>query len=67
MTTIVFLLPPNAREKIMFGGVSLLSNVFFIDYVGTLTEYSPSHTPLIGNLFSTFLLFFDKKGVMLKQ
>ena len=55
MTIIVFLLPPNAKEKIIFGGICLLLNGYFIEYVGSLTDFAPEHSPLIGKIYIYFL------------
>ncbi|XP_042894016.1 neuronal acetylcholine receptor subunit alpha-7-like [Penaeus japonicus] len=47
LTVVVFLLPPAAGEKIVFGGLCLVMNIIFVDYAVNAIGHSPSHTPLI--------------------
>ncbi|ROT79150.1 nicotinic acetylcholine receptor subunit alpha 10 [Penaeus vannamei] len=47
LTLVVFLLPPAAGEKVVFGGLCLVLNVLFLDYSANVIGHAPSHTPLI--------------------
>ncbi|XP_063585213.1 neuronal acetylcholine receptor subunit alpha-3-like [Penaeus indicus] len=47
LTLVVFLLPPAAGEKIVFGGLCLILNILFLDYSANVIGHAPSHTPLI--------------------
>ncbi|XP_037778239.1 acetylcholine receptor subunit alpha-1-A-like [Penaeus monodon] len=47
LTLVVFLLPPAAGEKIVFGGLCLVLNVLFLNYSANVIGHAPSHTPLI--------------------
>ncbi|XP_037778243.1 neuronal acetylcholine receptor subunit alpha-4-like isoform X1 [Penaeus monodon] len=47
LTLVVFLLPPAAGEKVIFGGLSLILDVMFIAYTNMEISNSPTHIPLI--------------------
>lgn len=47
LTVVVFLLPPAAGEKIVFGGLCLLLDTVFIGYCTFVVGHAPTHTPLI--------------------
>ncbi|KAK7086859.1 hypothetical protein SK128_013717 [Halocaridina rubra] len=48
LTIVIFLLPPGAGEKLVFGGLLLLLDLLYIDYTSNAINHAPSHTPLIG-------------------
>ncbi|KAK7086858.1 Neuronal acetylcholine receptor subunit alpha-7 [Halocaridina rubra] len=50
LTLILFLLPPGAGEKIIFGGICLILDFLFINYTSNTAYHAPSHTPLIVQL-----------------
>lgn len=50
MTCLVFLLPPNGSEKVVFGGVCVLLNILFLGFAITIVYKDPMHTPLIVQL-----------------
>ncbi|KAK8385234.1 hypothetical protein O3P69_012207 [Scylla paramamosain] len=50
MTCLVFLLPPNGSEKVLFGGVCVLLNILFLGFAITIVYKDPMHTPLIVQL-----------------
>ncbi|XP_064100634.1 neuronal acetylcholine receptor subunit alpha-7-like isoform X1 [Macrobrachium nipponense] len=50
LTLVMFLLPPGAGEKIIFGGLCLVLDLLYIDYTSYAINHAPSHTPLIVQL-----------------
>ncbi|XP_050735862.1 acetylcholine receptor subunit alpha-1-A-like [Eriocheir sinensis] len=56
LTFIMFLLPPCAGEKLIFGSVCLILDVLFIAYTSVTVAHAPSHTPLIVKLVCQQLL-----------
>ncbi|KAG0716550.1 Acetylcholine receptor subunit alpha-type acr-16 [Chionoecetes opilio] len=56
LTFIMFLLPPCAGEKLIFGGICLILDVLFIAYASLVVAHAPSHTPLIVKLVCQQLL-----------
>ncbi|XP_063868986.1 neuronal acetylcholine receptor subunit alpha-2-like isoform X1 [Scylla paramamosain] len=56
LTFIMFLLPPCAGEKLIFGGICLILDVLFIAYSSITVSHAPSHTPLIVELVCQQLL-----------
>lgn len=52
LTLILFLLPPAAGEKLIFGGLCLTMNLIYIAYTSSVISHAPSHTPLIIRLVS---------------
>ncbi|KAK8731864.1 hypothetical protein OTU49_007307, partial [Cherax quadricarinatus] len=50
LTLVVFLLPPGAGEKLIFGGFCLLLNLLFLTYTTQVVVHAPTHTPLIMRL-----------------
>ncbi|XP_045135240.1 acetylcholine receptor subunit beta-like 1 [Portunus trituberculatus] len=50
MTCLVFLLPANGSEKVVFGGVCVLLNILFLGFAITIVYKDPIHTPLIVQL-----------------
>lgn len=47
LTLVVFLLPPAAGEKMIFGVLCLILDMIFIGYTSFIITLAPSHTPLI--------------------
>ncbi|XP_037778238.1 neuronal acetylcholine receptor subunit alpha-7-like [Penaeus monodon] len=47
LTLVVFLLPPAAGEKVVFGGLCLILDTIFIGYCTSVVGHAPTHTPLI--------------------
>lgn len=56
LTLVLFLLPPDAGEKMTFGGLCLILNVLFIAYTTHVVSYAPAHTPLIVQMVSQQLV-----------
>ncbi|XP_071547983.1 neuronal acetylcholine receptor subunit alpha-5-like [Panulirus ornatus] len=56
LTFVLFLLPPGAGEKLIFGGLCLILDVFFIAFTSHVVAHAPSHTPLIVQLVSKQLM-----------
>ncbi|XP_045584801.2 neuronal acetylcholine receptor subunit alpha-4 [Procambarus clarkii] len=56
LTFVLFLLPPCAGEKIIFGGLCLILDVLFLAYTSNVVTHAPSHTPLIIEMVSEQLL-----------
>ncbi|XP_069953837.1 neuronal acetylcholine receptor subunit alpha-2-like isoform X2 [Cherax quadricarinatus] len=56
LTFVLFLLPPCAGEKIIFGGLCLILDVLFLAYTSNVITHAPSHTPLIIELVCEQLL-----------
>nr|AGK89910.1 nicotinic acetylcholine receptor subunit alpha 11 [Pandalus japonicus] len=50
LTLVMFLLPPGAGEKIIFGGLCLVLDLLYINYTSFAINHAPSHTPLIVQL-----------------
>lgn len=50
MTFVLFVLPPGAGEKVVFGLLCLILDVIFIAYTSQVVAHAPSHTPLIVQL-----------------
>ncbi|XP_066942948.1 neuronal acetylcholine receptor subunit alpha-5-like isoform X2 [Macrobrachium rosenbergii] len=47
LTVLLFLLPPTAGEKMILGGLCLISNLVYIAYASFVISHAPSHSPLI--------------------
>ncbi|KAG7163896.1 Neuronal acetylcholine receptor subunit alpha-6-like 2, partial [Homarus americanus] len=47
LTVVLFLLPPGAGEKLVFGGLCLILDLLFIAYTSNIVSHAPTHTPLI--------------------
>ncbi|XP_050688037.1 acetylcholine receptor subunit alpha-type acr-16-like [Eriocheir sinensis] len=50
LTLVIFLLPPDAGEKITFGGICMLLHLLFLVFVSDTVRSAPTHTPLIVQL-----------------
>lgn len=50
MTCLLFLLPPNGSEKVVFGSLCVLLNMLFLGFATTIVYKDPMHTPLIVQL-----------------
>ncbi|KAK7024370.1 hypothetical protein SK128_021933 [Halocaridina rubra] len=47
LTLVIFMLPPAAGEKVIFGVLCLLLDMIFIAYTSFIITMAPSHVPLI--------------------
>ncbi|XP_068230804.1 acetylcholine receptor subunit alpha-like 2 [Palaemon carinicauda] len=47
LTVLLFQLPPTAGEKMILGGLCLISNLVYIGYASFIIGHAPSHSPLI--------------------
>ncbi|KAG7163895.1 Neuronal acetylcholine receptor subunit alpha-5-like, partial [Homarus americanus] len=56
LTVVLFLLPPKAGEKLVFGGLCLILDLLFIAYTSNIVSYAPSRAPLIIQLVSQQLI-----------
>ncbi|XP_042231012.1 neuronal acetylcholine receptor subunit alpha-6-like isoform X2 [Homarus americanus] len=56
LTVVLFLLPPGAGEKLVFGGLCLILDLLFIAYTSNIVSHAPTHTPLIIELVCEQLL-----------
>lgn len=56
LTLVMFLLPPGAGEKVVFGGVCLILNFLYINFTSYVVNYAPTHAPLIVQLVSHQLI-----------
>ncbi|XP_071548424.1 neuronal acetylcholine receptor subunit alpha-3-like [Panulirus ornatus] len=56
LTLVLFLLPPDAGEKVTLGGLCLTLNMLFIAYTNHVVSYAPTHAPLIVQMVSQQLL-----------
>nr|AGK89911.1 nicotinic acetylcholine receptor subunit alpha 12 [Pandalus japonicus] len=50
LTLVLFMLPPGAGEKVLFGGVCLILDFLYLNYVTNEVNHAPTHTPLIVQL-----------------
>ena len=65
LTCLVFVLPPSAPEKLYFGGICLILNMFLLMYCSRIIEHSSSHTPLISKL--SFISDMIHKSIILSN
>uniref|UniRef100_A0A0P4W8G7 Uncharacterized protein n=1 Tax=Scylla olivacea TaxID=85551 RepID=A0A0P4W8G7_SCYOL len=52
LTVVLFILPPGAGEKIVFGGMNIILNLMFLIFAHGTVRNAPSHTPLLVQLIS---------------
>ncbi|XP_076058205.1 acetylcholine receptor subunit alpha-1-A-like [Oratosquilla oratoria] len=49
-TLLMFLLPPCAIEKVVFGAITLLTQIIFLGFTTSWVKHAPTHTPVIVQL-----------------